>query len=182
MTKEFDKFIENILGESYDLPTTCPYGFWISPSGQAIPVPYEAHGDVALKIIDKNPKYKEEFEPNVSGFTDHTAMLLLAMGLLKNKGWIKAVKETMHTQTLWYSYKIPPTQKQRKELKDLSVMYDMQLEVDIGRKRPNVRAVWECLTAGDVLGNDGPYDVSDVRTPSILGSTKRRRRKKKKRS
>jgi hypothetical protein len=107
---------------------------------------------------------------------------LLAMGLLKNKGWIKAVKETMHTQTLWYSYKIPPTQKQRKELKDLSVMYDMQLEVDIGRKRPNVRAVWECLTAGDVLGNDGPYDVSDVRTPSILGSTKRRRRKKKKRS
>lgn len=38
----------------------------------------------------------------------------------------------------------------------------------------------ESMTDAGVLGNDGPYDVSDVRTPKILGPMLRRRKKHKK--
>ena len=37
------------------------------------------------------------------------------------------------------------------------------------------KKITEDLTAGGVLGNDGPYDTSDARVPKIIGPMLRRK-------
>ena len=39
----------------------------------------------------------------------------------------------------------------------------------------------ENMGVADVVGNDGPYDTSDARTPKIMGPMLRRKKFKKKR-
>ena len=66
MTPEFDKFVELFMeARSFlELPDEPPYGFWISPHGDFYPVAFEDHYNTALKIINKNPRLKQEFNPN----------------------------------------------------------------------------------------------------------------------
>ncbi len=43
------------------------------------------------------------------------------------------------------------------------------------------KKILEDLSVASVLGNDGPYDVSDNRIPKVIGKMQRRKHKHKKR-
>ena len=205
MTENFDRFIRKILAESFaDLPDACPYGFWVSPSGDARPVRWQQHGSDAIRIIRNIPNYNKDFyEKNVSDKTDHSSEMIMAIGYLLNKGWVKMNKDTTQfTPQLKYTASQSLTDKQRNTLGDLEMLYDIsvvpekfsrdanydQLFAAIGAefdnpdkpvRKPKKKNIKEDISVASVLGNDGVYDTSDARVPYIIG---KRRRKHKKRS
>jgi hypothetical protein len=206
MTENFDRFIRKILAESFaELPDECPYGFWVSPSGIVRPVRWQQHGSDAIRIIKSIVNYTTDFyEKNISDKTDHSSEMILAIGYLLNRGWIKINKDvTQYTPQLKYTASQSLTDKQKNALGDLEMLYDIsvvpekfsrdanydQLFAAIGaefdnpakpqRKPKKKKNIKEDISVASVLGNDGLYDTSDARVPYIIG---KRRRKRKKRS
>lgn len=131
MTEKFDNFIKFLLEASIlDLPENCPYGFWIDASGDILPVNYEAHAQVARRVIDKNESYKKEFDKSISGFTDRSAVDLLAIGYLLNHKWVKCVVTRYDMPTLYYKSKDILTPKQKHAINDLEMRYDIYVNRD----------------------------------------------------
>lgn len=133
MTEKFDNFIKFLLESNIiDMPDTCPYGFWINSSGDILPVNYESHAKVARKIIDSNKTHKEEFDKNISGFTDRTAVDLLAINYVLAHKWMKCVVTKYDNPTLYYKCKDVPTPKQKQALNDIEMRYDIYVSHDRG--------------------------------------------------
>lgn len=129
MTDFFTKIVKKILLEATEnLPEELPYGFWINRGGDFIKVPYQAHGTIALKIISKNPIYKEEFSKNISQFTDYSASQIMAVQFLLNKGYIKTEKELSAVPPkIYYTSKVQPTHKQLSILHTMAITYGADL-------------------------------------------------------
>ncbi len=66
----FNRLIRSLLTEGFDkLPPKPPYGFWITPSGDFIPVfSNQGHEDIAVEIVIKSPKLaKYAYEEKLNG-------------------------------------------------------------------------------------------------------------------
>lgn len=131
MTSNFDRFIFDVIKETAfaDLPHKKPYGFWISPGGEAWPVNYEAHDAVALQLIEKIPQYKEKFDQHLEdNFIERFAIPKEAKWFYFNE--LGAVRCVFENDILWYSSVNVPSRKQGETLHDLALLYNSRLQHD----------------------------------------------------
>lgn len=126
MTKKFDRIFKKIL-ESVEIPLS--YGYWVGPDGNVVTVNYQNHGNIAIKIISKNEKYDKEFSPNVSGFTSHSAVIMMALNFLFNKSWVKLTVD-WQDKTLFITNKKYISSKQNAAIEDIALRFSLGTKTD----------------------------------------------------
>jgi hypothetical protein len=133
MTKNFDLFVEKLINSFEELPSTRPYGFWISPKGKIYSVITMDHVGEGKNIVNYfEPELKEEFEkyPYISEF-------LIKQGVhvsdfLIKKGFLRTVfmEDEMLIDNYYYdvekkkNIKQPPTNKAKKTAQDIAIFYN----------------------------------------------------------
>ena len=129
MTPEFDKFVELFMeARSFlELPDEPPYGFWISPHGDFYPVAFEDHYSTALKIINENPKLKQEFNPNrdyvyVYAFLASRKYIRMVIDFKKYLADIFYYDRSQNTVP------IIPSSTSLKLIKDIGEFYNLRIE------------------------------------------------------
>lgn len=131
---KFGKLLKLILEETdfSKLPENPPYGFWVSPSGEFFPVRFEAHNDIASKIIKQ--RLLDSYQKH-EGFRVRP----VPSTFLISKNYVRVVihGKKLYTDTVIYpdmmrsdskpkSY--PMTPKAKATIVDMAIMYDCDIQ------------------------------------------------------
>lgn len=112
----FNYYIKLLLESSFaSLPSSPPYGMWITPSGEFRIVSRTGHHSVAEDIIAENKVLRAKFnkiDPD------------LIFVFMNDNKYIRVVFETRH-DNLYYSCTFTPSHRQIQTIKDLAMLYDI---------------------------------------------------------